>query len=593
MKKLILFFLLALSANALSLTTVTWTVAGVGNTPAVGSAAITLTTGCTWNGTFINPNTLTVQIIAGAFTTSLVPNDSCTVQGGGNTTQYNVVWTINGQKNALLQTWYVPSGGPFTVPNVLASAKPPQQPQQMISPAQISQYGATLGQALTWLGNNYGPATGGGGGGLVSSVFGRIGAILAQSGDYTCAQITGCGLTLQNSGSTIGSGLTTLNVQPDTSTIVTTSVVGSTGNVKYAINTAAVPNIAMTQAGVSTITDTGAGGTSYAGCPSITITTLTNGMHVTLIPAHASTGGATTFNLCTLGAVSVLGWGTSNPSANDFLVNRPVILRYDSSFNGGAWVYTPDGTAPSGGGGSPAPLFNTYANRPACAAGNTGQTFTASEVSNKYWACDGTTWQPVAFGMQVVEPTALTWTPAGSGAVPTITSVAGALVVTALPTGSWQVGSTPISLSPPYTIEVVFTYSAGMSSGAWNGCGLALFSSTPPSFSGQSWMAWFIAVSPTVGVAQPTTTIWFLDEWQDVIGSYSGEQVVPVIREKLVDDGTNRTFYLNNGAGYLQVYQGADNANNTPYLPAYWGVGCGNGNGGSSQLVLYSASVHH
>jgi hypothetical protein len=32
----------------------------------------------------------------------------------------------------------------------------------------------------------------GGGGGAVSSVFGRTGAVTAQTGDYTCAQVTGC-----------------------------------------------------------------------------------------------------------------------------------------------------------------------------------------------------------------------------------------------------------------------------------------------------------------------------------------------------------------------------------------------------------------
>jgi hypothetical protein len=38
-------------------------------------------------------------------------------------------------------------------------------------------------------------ATGGGGGGNVDSVFGRIGAVTAETGDYTCAQVTGCPTT--------------------------------------------------------------------------------------------------------------------------------------------------------------------------------------------------------------------------------------------------------------------------------------------------------------------------------------------------------------------------------------------------------------
>ena len=280
---------------------------------------------------------------------------------------------------------------------------------------------------------------------------------------WTATQGGGSGFALQNSGTTIGSGLTTLNVQPDASTIVTTSVGGTTGNVKYAINTATIPNIAASQAGLSTVADTGASGTAYAGCPTTTITTLTNGMEVTLIPAHAATGGATTFNLCTLGAVAVAGWGTSNPAANDLLVNRPVKLRYDSSFFGGAWVYTPDGTAPSGGGTAPAPVFGAYASRPACASSNTGQLFHASDIGNKHWECDGTTWQPVAFDMQVVEPTALTWsTMVGGGSnTPTITSVAGAVRLSALSPGgsgyNFQGILTPLSMTTPYTIEIAFT----------------------------------------------------------------------------------------------------------------------------------------
>jgi len=222
------------------------------------------------------------------------------------------------------------------------------------------------------------------------------------------------GLTLQNSGSTTGSGLTTLNVQPDSSTIVTTSVVGDTGTVKYAINTAAVPSTAIAQAGVSTVADTGASGASYAGCPTTTITALTSGMQVVLIPANASTGGATTFNLCTLGPVAVLGWGTSNPAVNDFLVNRPMILRYDSSFSGGAWVYTPDGTLPSGSVPSYATSDDLQAAHPTCDI--TLAQVTSDPAGQQLYTCSGS---GVWTGMPSVT-TAGSNTNTGVGGLPSI-----------------------------------------------------------------------------------------------------------------------------------------------------------------------------
>jgi len=411
---------------------------------------------------------------------------------------------------------------------------------------------------------------------------------------WTATQGGGSGFALQNSGTTIGSGLTTLNVQPDASTIVTTSVGGTTGNVKYAINTATIPNIAASQAGLSTVADTGASGTAYAGCPTTTITTLTNGMEVTLIPAHAATGGATTFNLCTLGAVAVAGWGTSNPAANDLLVNRPVKLRYDSSFFGGAWVYTPDGTAPSGGGTAPAPVFGAYASRPACASTNTGQLFHASDIGNKHWECDGTTWQPVAFDMQVVEPTALTWsTMVGGGSnTPTITSVAGAVQLSAAnPGGSgynFQGMLTPLSMTTPYTIEIAFTLEQ-LSMGQYSICqwGVADGNSPASNFLGQAWG------NPAGGGAETV----FYSTFNSIGVGARGIQAPPIVsqpvtRVKMVDDGTNRGWYYNTGSGWHLQFSEGDTVDVSS--PTYWGIGCSlYGTNDQFQLTLYHASVHH
>lgn len=87
-----------------------------------------------------------------------------------------------------------------------------------INPSEIAQDGATSGQVLKWNGTAWAPGTdivgsGGGGGGDVATVFGRIGDVVAQSNDYTFAQIgskpttlTGYGITDAAPSSHVGSG---------------------------------------------------------------------------------------------------------------------------------------------------------------------------------------------------------------------------------------------------------------------------------------------------------------------------------------------------------------------------------------------------
>jgi hypothetical protein len=413
-------------------------------------------------------------------------------------------------------------------------------------------------------------------------------------GNVFVPPLTGNALTVMSGTATIGAH-ETISFSAGTGISQTISDTGSAIDVVTALDSAYAATVPATQAGLSDVTDTGSNGSAYSGCPADIIGVLRDGMSITLTPAHSATGGATTFNLCTLGALPVYGWGGNSPSAGDLLAGRPAALRYAAGLNtpNGAWVFTPDGNVPSGASGELAPLFSTYGSRPACDLAATGQIFHASDISNKHWECDGSAWQPVAFDMQVAEPTTLTWSAAGSSTTPTISSVAGTLVVSATAVGTWQVAATPISLSTPYTIEVAFTFSAQFSS-TTDGCGLVLFSSTPPAFSGPTWMAWFVGSKPSEGNFLPPWQLAFFDEWADLLGSYAGQQAAPVVREKLVDDGTNRTLYLNNGAGYFQAFQQSDAANNTPHNPGYWGVGCGVGvSGESSQLVLYSASVHH
>ena len=366
----------------------------------------------------------------------------------------------------------------------------------------------------------------------------------------------------------------------------TVSDTGTKVTVITAVDTAQVLTPGVAQSGAPIYCKSASGSTTVYTC--LLSPTLSGvyqeGMVLDWVPDLTGAGGATTLNVDTLGAKSVKQADCStDPSATDIVAGTMRQVAY----NGSLFCFV--GPLPSsGGGGGSAPVFAAYASRGACTSGNVGQMFFAAEVSNKRWICDGSTWQPVAFDMQVVEPTTLSWTPSGYSTVPSVASVAGTIAVTASVSGGLQVAATPISLSTPYTIEIAFTFSAMQS-----GCGLVLFSSAPPTISGQTWWAWFIGSSADQGAFLPASNLSFFDQWGDNMFSYRGQIVMPVIREKLVDDGTNRTFYLNNGAGYFQVFQQSDAADNTPHLPGYWGVGCSIGGSQEAQLVLYSASVHH
>jgi len=75
--------------------------------------------------------------------------------------------------------------------------------------------------------------------------------------------------------------------------------------------------------------------------------------------------------------------------------------------------------------------------------------------------------------------------------------------------------------------------------------------------------------------------------------SFGGVAAQPVIRAKVVDDGTTyRTFYYNTGSGYQQFAQ--QSRTTGPTNPQYFGFMCNlYATGDQFQLTLYHASVHH
>jgi len=257
-------------------------------------------------------------------------------------------------------------------------------------------------------------------------------------------------------------------------------------------------------------------------------------------------------------------------------------------------------TQQSGGGAAngaaSAPVFSTYANRPACNGPATGMRFFAKELSNKEWQCDGTTWQPIAFGMQVVEPTALGWsTMVGAGPdTPTISNVAGAVQLSASHTTDsgyhFQGMITPLSMTTPYTIEIAFTLDE-LSSGQYSACqfGVANGNSASSLFFGMGWSfsnggIW----APTLGVLASQ----FNNISEGSRLSLPGLMIQPVTRVEMVDDGSSRGWYYNSGSGYTLLYSESDTADISS--PNYWGIGCTLFSAGDQfQLTLYHASVHH
>jgi hypothetical protein len=66
----------------------------------------------------------------------------------------------------------------------------------------------------------------------------------------------------------------------------------------------------------------------------------------------------------------------------------------------------------------------------------------------------------------------------------------------------------------------------------------------------------------------------------------------PIIRSKMVDDGTNRQWYFSTGSSYQLWFSESDASDVSP--ASYWGIGCTSASSGEQfELTVYHASVHH
>jgi len=144
----------------------------VANTPPVNGQALV------WNSASSVWAPATVSGGGGAVSSVFGRTGAVTAQTG----DYNF-----GQINGLVGSAQLPGAGGDISGSLTAATVTGIQSRAVSNAAPAN------GQALVWSasGNNWAPATVSGGGGAVSSVFGRTGAVTAQSGDYSFGQISG------------------------------------------------------------------------------------------------------------------------------------------------------------------------------------------------------------------------------------------------------------------------------------------------------------------------------------------------------------------------------------------------------------------
>jgi hypothetical protein len=139
--------LLAVSATA-QLTTVTGTIQRADGSYPNGQALIQWQAFVTSTGTPVPASSMIIPIVSGLVSASLYPNVNSTPPG----TSYKITYTLSGgppyQRN-----WYVPvSGSPVALVQVEFPPAGLVGTSAIVSPSQLTQAGATLGECLIWNG---------------------------------------------------------------------------------------------------------------------------------------------------------------------------------------------------------------------------------------------------------------------------------------------------------------------------------------------------------------------------------------------------------------------------------------------------------
>jgi hypothetical protein len=139
-------------------------------------------------------------------------------------------------------------------------------------------------------------------------------------------------LTVKTSGTTVGSR-NTINIVPGTGMAPILTDTGSQINIQIPIDTTVTDTrLNAASGGDLLVTPVSNSGTAYQGCPSGLTPPITSGMVVHLVPDHASTGGATTFNYCGTSAIALMeADGLTNLTATDLSVGRQADIWYDGT----------------------------------------------------------------------------------------------------------------------------------------------------------------------------------------------------------------------------------------------------------------------
>jgi hypothetical protein len=166
------------------------------------------------------------QITNGLISVSLEPNDTATPAG----TSYYVVYR-SAAGISWSERWVVPtSATPLTVSQVRVLTPP--APSIMVHPSQILSGGAAVGQCLAWTGTLWAPANCG----SVSTVFGRLGAVVALAGDYDTDKVLEGALNryyLDSRARAALSAVSPLNYNPATGEFSCPSCITGTGVAGY------------------------------------------------------------------------------------------------------------------------------------------------------------------------------------------------------------------------------------------------------------------------------------------------------------------------------------------------------------------------
>jgi hypothetical protein len=142
----------------------------------------------------------------------------------------------------------------------------------------------------------------------------------------------GGGVTVENAGSSVGAA-STLNFSVGAGVTQAISETGSTALIQSGADTGVVESLVRAQSGSPLLCASASGSsTAYTCSMSPTLTVYTAGMTLDWVPDVTGSGGATTLNVDTLGAISLrLADGATNPGPADAVAGRLYGVWYDGA----------------------------------------------------------------------------------------------------------------------------------------------------------------------------------------------------------------------------------------------------------------------